>query len=81
MAHRSSFSNDSNWGTTLSTTLDGQFLHSRQADLVVGDSVARWQLSMGVPQGSPISPILFAIFIDTAILGCLGFGLGAGVCR
>ena len=42
----------------------GAFLRDRQARLSVGASTVSQPLSLGVPQGSPLSPILFLVFID-----------------
>ena len=35
--------------------------------VVVGEGTSSWALSRGVPQGSPLSPILFLIFIDLVL--------------
>ena len=40
------------------------FLEGRIARLVVGESAVEVATSCGVPQGSPISPTLFLVFID-----------------
>ena len=43
------------------------FIDSRTAEVVVAEGTSTWALSRGVPQGSPISPILFLIYIDQAL--------------
>ena len=40
------------------------FLSDRVVHLKVGEATERRQLTMGVPQGSPLSPILFLVFIN-----------------
>ena len=40
------------------------FLEGRMARLVVGESIVEVATFCGVPQGSPISPTLFLVFID-----------------
>ena len=40
------------------------FLRDRQASLRVGSTSLSQPLSVGVPQGSPLSPVLFLVFID-----------------
>ena len=40
------------------------FLRDRQASLRVGTASISQPLPMGVPQGSPLSPVLFLVFID-----------------
>ena len=39
------------------------FLSNRQAHMHIGHAVCSCLLSMGVPQGSPLSPILFLVFV------------------
>ena len=43
------------------------FIDSRTAEVIVAEGTSTWALSRGVPQGSPISPILFLIYIDQAL--------------
>ena len=40
------------------------FLSGREMHLMVGEASEHRRLMMGVPQGSPLSPILFLVFID-----------------
>ena len=42
----------------------GAFLRDRQASLRVGTTSISQPLPVGVPQGSPLSPVLFLVFID-----------------
>ena len=42
----------------------GAFLRDRQATLRVGSATVFQSLSLGVPQGSPLSPVLFLVFFD-----------------
>ena len=49
------------------------FIDSRTAVVVVGEGASSWALSRGVPQGSPLSPVLFLVFIDPALEGVREF--------
>ena len=40
------------------------FLAHRTAQLVVNESVYPFEISIGVPQGSPLSLTLFLVFVD-----------------
>ena len=42
----------------------GAFLRDRQASLCVGTTSISQPLTVGVPQGSPLSPVLFLVFIN-----------------
>lgn len=54
------------------TLIIGFFLYHRSTTLVVdGQKIGSWKLSAGVPQGSPLSPILF-LFYNGSLLESLG---------
>ena len=44
------------------------FLDSRSAKVTVAEGASVWALSRGVPQGSPLSAILFLVFINYLII-------------
>ena len=40
------------------------FIANRSASLQVGSAIRRCQLELGVPQGSPLSPVLFLLYVE-----------------
>ena len=50
----------------------GAFLRDRQASLLVGTTSISQPLTVGVPQGSPLSPVLFLVFINGLLRALTG---------